>query len=99
MIRSSCPARYGKNKTKEPNLGGQNRPSAEENCLDWRALERRGIFRRERKGSRSPARAGLAEKLQEAALKSSIMVTALRGSSRMTTNTGVPAISPKSWPG
>src|SRR6266404_1334635 len=45
----------GGNKNKERNLGGQNCPSAEEDCSDWRAFERGGVFAGDREGSRGAA--------------------------------------------
>ncbi len=39
------------NSYKECNLGGQNRPSAEEDCPDWRAFQRCGVFSGDREGS------------------------------------------------
>jgi len=53
-------------KDKEPDLGGQNRPSTEEDCLDWRALERRRHFPQGNEKAPAVLRAGRAgrKKLQ-----------------------------------
>jgi len=67
MIRSSVPPRgTGKNKTKEPNLGGQNRPSAEEIALIGAPSSAAAFSVGSEKAPAALRAAGLAEKLQEA---------------------------------
>src|SRR6266404_5567404 len=57
-------------KLQETTFGGQNCPSAEEDCLDWRLFERGCLSARHRKGSRCVASRGPRRKTQEYRLRS-----------------------------
>src|SRR5712671_7689811 len=59
----------GFSETSGDELGGQNCPSAEEDCLDWRLLERGCLSGRYGKSSASTARRGIGGKTQKYRLR------------------------------